>query len=455
MLNVNSRMRPWRNILLVLLTGFAATALLVQFRPSHSFEGKPVAAWFRELNGMDATARADAADAIHRMGSLAIPHLHEMLQQQDGPVQEQAARLSKRFGVPYRDVDPVDVRMRAAKLLSELPQCSTESAPILIEALGDEEGRVRAEAARSLIRLKRLDDLLEATRSDNPLIRLHSLRALVEVDSRNPQTLHAAMRLTSDRNADVREEAAQALGQLQVNLSDQCTALESVLKDAHPAVRVAACRSLANLGAAAVMALDACGRALSDPEPAVRVQAASACWRISRQPTPARETLMAALHEPGVGWEAALILGEMGAAAECAVPELVRALKRERVPRPFRTPPSSATALGRIGAAAVNPLVEALRDNSTLVRIHAALALALVGGPATNAIPALQNALTDENADVQNASIVALIQIGAQERSLVEPLRRMLAAEDIYLRSMAVNALRRIAPEQQWEALAE
>jgi HEAT repeat protein len=185
------------------------------------------------------------------------------------------------------------------------------------------------------------------------------------------------------------------------------------------------------------------------------VHAAKAHWLISGSTEPALSCLIEALNHKAVGWEAAYILGEMGPSAAIAVPQLITALKTERVPRPFRAAPSSAFALGKIGAPSVQPLITILEHPSDWIRCSAALALGFIGAPAEQATPRLRQLLNDESADVRNAALVGLVRIGVSDQSLVPTLKEMLGAEDIVLRSLAVASLRRIAPERDWEAMSE
>jgi HEAT repeat protein len=77
----------------------------------------------------------------------------------------------------------------------------------------------------------------------------------------------------------------------------------------------------------------------------------------------------------------------------------------------------AATALGRIGAPAVGPLVQALTDDATTARWRIAIALACVGTAATEALIGVVNAGKDP---AVNPAIWALGRIG--DPRAVEPL---------------------------------
>jgi hypothetical protein len=109
---------------------------------------------------------------------------------------------------------------------------------------------------------------------------------------------------------------------------------------------------------------------------------------------------------------AATVLGDMGAEATDAIPQLERALRDdgEWVRR------NAVEALGTIGPAAattVPALCDALRDPCEMVRHNAALTLAKIGPNAAAAETALKEAHSDENLYVRENARIALEHIAA------------------------------------------
>jgi HEAT repeat protein len=105
---------------------------------------------------------------------------------------------------------------------------------------------------------------------------------------------------------------------------------------------------------------------------------------------------------------AARILGELGAPAKEAVPDLADALKDEA--REVRQ--NAAQALGDLGPVsrpAVSPLIGLLGDREWQVRRAAAYALGRIGSP--EAETPLKNARKDSNESVRDAAKAALKQI--------------------------------------------
>ena len=101
---------------------------------------------------------------------------------------------------------------------------------------------------------------------------------------------------------------------------------------------------------------------------------------------------------------------------------LAKILRTERVPRAFRTPPSSAYALGRIGEAAIPTLTSVLTDPDASSRLSAVLAFGFMGRKAAPAAPKLLTLLKDRDADVRHAAALTLPGIGAKSEDIVDAL---------------------------------
>ncbi|MFO0844690.1 MAG: HEAT repeat domain-containing protein [Gemmataceae bacterium] len=133
-----------------------------------------------------------------------------------------------------------------------------------------------------------------------------------------------------DRDPAVREEAVGALSQhIGPHAGQKLSALADALKDELPAVRLGATRALAELGARGYPAVPGLIHVSQwDHDGAVRTHAAVAIWKIDRRDRIAVPVLMRSLREPDevLRWVAADCLGDIGAEALDAVPDLKMAL---------------------------------------------------------------------------------------------------------------------------------
>ncbi len=154
-----------------------------------------------------------------------------------------------------------------------------------------------------------------------------------------------------------------------------------------------------------------------------------------------REQLQA--RDAGARLRAANELGFMGAAAAEAVSDLSRALEDDY--EPIRA--TAACALGAIGSAAVEPLMQALNhereaafyaDNPTINVSNAAHGLALVGAPAASR---LIDALTATAEHVRASAAYALGEMGAAAAPAVDGLIATIADPSVAVARHAVSAL--------------
>ena len=198
--------------------------------------------------------------------------------------------------------------------------------------------------------------------------------------------------------------------------------------------------------------------ALSDESEMVAIDAAYALGQIG---APAASALVAAL--PGqdeatvtegqtaklgkvsqpelVRRNASYALGTMGAAA---VPALVEATTHPQ----WWVRETAVEALGDIGLAAedaIPALIEVLRDDSSdRVRPAAADALGTTSQSGSKAVSALAQALEQDNAGVRNAASLALARIGRHAQAAVPALQGVFEDENRYTRGHAVHALYQI-----------
>ena len=186
--------------------------------------------------------------------------------------------------------------------------------------------------------------------------------------------------------------------------------LINALRDDSESVCLNAAYALGTVGEPAVPALI---ETLHDESEMVRRNASYALTVIG---SPAVSALIEATNDPneGVRMIALDALGDMGSAAQEAVPTLIKGTKDESA----EIRKVAAEGLGIVTqscSTAVPALMEGLSDTDEWVRRNSSLALARIGSRAEEALPALKTALQDENRYVRANAAHTLHQIGTTE----------------------------------------
>ncbi len=213
-----------------------------------------------------------------------------------------------------------------------------------------------------------------------------------------------AKRVRGDESAGVRASAARALGEIggRAGMSE----LFEALGDPSESARASAAQALARLGPTPED-VQALAGALESPDRYVAGFAAWSLGNLGAAAEPAVPDLVRALARDETNAVVAGALARVGPAAKAAVPELVKALASEDDGRRWR----AARTLGRIGpeaGPAVEALTGALADPNGLVRAHAARALGRIGPAAMPAAAALQRATGDREEGVRDEARRAL-----------------------------------------------
>jgi HEAT repeat protein len=137
---------------------------------------------------------------------------------------------------------------------------------------------------------------------------------------------------------------------------------------------------------------------------------------------------------------AAGALGNIGAAAEAAIPELIRLFTDEE-PTRFQRPVwlIAATATGELGQAAVPKLIAALDDPAFAVQRAALVGLARADSASVPALPRIIELLSSANRELQHNAIYALGAIGTE--AALQPLIGKLSDQDFNTQCHACRAL--------------
>jgi HEAT repeat protein len=442
--------------LAVFLGGAAfAVAIFGRGAVGPACQGKRVSALIKDLASGDYQVRDQAAEAIQALGPEAAPELIRALYRRETPFTKPLAALCR--ALPFLKFEPGNIpsiQAKAAEQLGIIGAKDQNAIVALIGALCETDGALLTEIQRALRRcgLASLPLLTQALAHHDARVREGAAEVLRDFGPQARMAVTALTRALRDPSERVRCRAAQALGASGRDEAGALRGLERALDDEAAAVRAAAAEGLGRWGRGAGSALPLLTKKLSDCDTAVRVAAARSLWLIDDEVDQVVPVLIDALNDRSVGWQAPFVLGEIGPQASGAIPALVEALKRERVPHPLRTPPSAALALGLIGSAAVPDLITALLDDKASVRTGAAIALGFIGSPAKDAVPTLITLLKDKELEVREASALSLGAIGTETKEIIPALKELIRDEDIFVSNAAAAALRKIDPAAAAEA---
>lgn len=241
-----------------------------------------VAPLIEKLTDNDFRVRHDAADAVVKIGSPAVPFLIEALK-----------------------AESKQVRWRAASALAEIGAEASSAAPSLIAMLHDEDEYIRRIAAYALGKIgpqasSAVPDLIDALQDSDRNLRMVVAYALGKIGSEASVAVPGLIAMLQDVNAEVRLSAATALGRIGAEEKTAVPALIAALQDTDKYVRRGAADALGRFGAKAKTAVPALITALQDKNKYVRLNAASALGRIGIEAKPAIPALIGALQDETV-----------------------------------------------------------------------------------------------------------------------------------------------------------
>jgi HEAT repeat protein len=179
-------------------------------------------------------------------------------------------------------------------------------------------------------------------------------------------------------------------------------------------------------------------RALEDPSDDVRRQAAAALVKQGAKAVP--DLLEALGHKKqDVRLQVMEVLGTIGPAATTAVPLLGRALREGALREGDDADASAAaSALARIGPAAVPVLLDLAGHKVEHTRNHALEALAAIRGDPEHVVPALADALQHKDVAIRRHATTALLRMTTEP---IAPVVRAFQDEDAQLRAQARQAM--------------
>jgi HEAT repeat protein/formylglycine-generating enzyme required for sulfatase activity len=337
----------------------------------------------------------------------------------------------------------------------------------LVTKLKDKNADVRRSAAEALRKLGSVvvPPLLAALKTGDADLRDRVSGVLVNIGQVEPgESVPAITELLKDNNADVRSSAAMVLGELGPEAEDAIPALIAAMKDKNETVSSSASKALGDIGPVATEKLIA---ALKDSNPKLRSLAArtlgktqlrlraDGAWyaRGKWYAGPACPKILRALVEavgdkdPTVRSSAVDALRHNGPPVSAAVPALITILKNKSTT--VRSYSRAAVVLGEIGAAAkdaVPVLIDGMKSKNKSVRIASAEALGGIGPAAKASVPVLLDALKEKDTDIFVSVAPALGRIGPASRQAVPALIKAMESKNKEVRGAAVEALGGIGP---------
>jgi len=369
--------------------------------------------------------------SVAELGPGAVRPLIRALDDPDTAIQMGAARALGLIGEPavaelisaLRDERDSGQRkaVEALKLVGE------PAVGPLIDALQDHDWHIRLGASRALVAIGEpaVEPLIRALRSGPPAVQMGVAATLGKIGNR------AAIEPLTDtllqEDWRVGRVVVRALGMLG---EPAVKPLLRVIREGGDVARKGAVAALVLIGEPAARLLP---DALTDWHFRVRAGAADALDRLGWSPEPGEETVHYLIAKEQ--WSDLLPLGAI------AVGPLVQALKD----RDDSVRRRAAKILGELrDPRAVLPLMDLLHDDFYSIRREAAAALVTIGAPAIDPIIAV---LDDEDDDVRKRAADILAEIG--DARAIEALEGIFNDEDWYVQRAAVEAVERIREREE------
>jgi HEAT repeat protein len=289
------------------------------------------------------------------------------------------------------------------RVIQDLIRLNTDALPALLEALQTRDLNLLAIYEQTLTRIPSASpELVKLLATAHPILRARAADVLGLRKDRS--AVPALLDALKGEFYTVRARAALALAR--IGDRGAIPVLLNTLKDPESDVRIAACLGLGMFKDPSAFD-EIANLLLDDPKIEVR-QAAAKALGSTRHPA-ALPFLMEALHDSYWWYERESAAGDL------------------------------LTAIENMGAAAVEPLIDALRDREGAVRKYAAILLGRIGDP--RAIEPLGMALYDLHHDVGKASAEALARFGAAS---FEVLVEALEHPEMWIRIHSVDVLPKV-----------
>jgi len=316
---------------------------------------------------------------------------------------------------------------------------SGPDAAALIEKLGSKEKDTQIKAAWSLSKMeaKAVEPLAKAMRGKDRTLAWRAADVLRMIGKPAVASLQTAL---ADKDAPWPEAAARALAMIGPASDDVVNALLKILKTGDPEARALAADTLGRGNIKPETATEPLLNALRDDNVDV---CKSAAWALAAIGDTSVEPMISALSDSRVTHKrcVAMVLSKFGPAATKATKPMTEMLESEDAEKREL----AIYVLKRIKPdpeIAIVPLIAALDDPKHTVCEPAA---GILGRMGTAAVGPLIEVLTDKNAKRPGLAAIGLAGIGHEAAKAVDPLLALLKSGDETARGQAAYAISRIA----------
>jgi HEAT repeat protein len=228
--------------------------------------------------------------------------------------------------------DNVDVRRAAARAFAEIDPPPEVAAPVLIKAIHDNDQAVISNAIDALASLgPKIVPRVANNGLKNKDLQLYAVRVLAKIGPDAKEAAPALAEALKDAEGEFRREVQYVLGLFGADSAPAVPELVTSLASDDDHVRNSAVYALGKIGPAAKAASAELRKLLTSDDEFVRFAATWALVRIDPKDTKLAASAVPALikglsdERPLVRAESASTLGELGAAAKAALPELKKA----------------------------------------------------------------------------------------------------------------------------------
>lgn len=439
----------------------------VTFADSPSYDGKPLDYWIGQLKSEDGSRLEKAVEAFSEMGKTSPKARRAMLEGVVAkgylqPMVRVSGVLSERYGmfgeagVPEL-IDALShenevIRRGAAYAIGSMGSDGAAAVPALVKRLEQGDDAI-AKIAISSLRFvgpsaaKAMPFLMRRLDSEDADKRKQTIALLTALGPAASQSKDKLLRELTNGEAGYRVVVVKALAAVVPRGgSDVVASLTMALDDEEVRVVELAMQALGRIGPAAKPATEKIRKIMdSDSSFDVVPTAALAFWRITGKVDRPLEKLIQLLDDEYRFYSATEALGEMGAVAESAVPQLVKQFKNKDLFGLDRW--IAAEALGKMGPAAkvaTPALLVAAKTEKDYAAAYIATALWRIEKQADQVMPLVLETL-DLNSGARLMIIRLIVEIGPAADAAKPKLEGLLEHNDKEVRRAAERALAGLA----------